>query len=142
MDGRRNRTEATRFAIVSALERLKAGNGNHPRHAGLNVRITRQAVAREAQVSSATLYRFPDLVALIRDANKDSTEQRLRPAEQRRTLLLAEISERDRRIEQLLCQNYRLMTELAKYDKALGEKRPTDIGERRNRKSGKSEAPN
>lgn len=112
MDGRVQRKEKSRAKILRAFNRLIEARGSHALHVGLRVRVTKQAVAREAGVSSATLYRFPDLVALISSHANGDVQQRQRPALQRRKLL-SMIEERDRQIEALLTENHRLMRRLA-----------------------------
>jgi hypothetical protein len=132
MDGRRERTNRTRAAILNAIERLKNGSGTHPLHLGVRVRITKQAVAREARVSSANLYRYPDLVMMIGKAT-GQVEPRVSNSAQRRTKLLAELADRERTIEKLICENYRLMNELEKYGCSAGKKDAVDIASRRRR---------
>jgi hypothetical protein len=97
------------------------------RYAGLRVRITKQSVAREARVSSATLYRFPDLVERIGDIVGDHQEQRLRPSEERRAKLVKQVEELERRVAALLTENLRLMRLLANHDSTFGETKPSQL---------------
>jgi hypothetical protein len=127
MDRRRQRSEKTREAISAALERLKVGHGTHARHAGLRVRITKQSVAREANVSSATLYRFPDMLRLIEATVGQSQDQRRKGSEQRRLTMLNRIAELELQNSLLLSENLRLMRLLKKHDPSLGESPPIDL---------------
>jgi hypothetical protein len=131
MDRRHKRTERTRGAIVAAIERLQKGDGTHARHVGLRIRITKQAIAREAGISSATLCRYPDLVARIGAVAGDAVKQRLKPSEQRRARMVDDIAQRDREIAALLSENFRLTRELAKYDPHLGATPPANLERKR-----------
>jgi hypothetical protein len=93
MDMRHKRKDKTRAAIRAAIERLKTGQGRHARHIGIRVRLTKEAVAREAGRSSATLYRFPELLAEIEAAAGTSTTQRRTASEQHRQKLLDAIAD-------------------------------------------------
>lgn len=134
MDRRRKRREKSREMIIAALERLKTGNGTHPKHIGIAVRITKQSVAREARVSSATLYRSPDLVALIGDSVAASQSIRVRPSEQRRARLLRIIEELERKANALLSENLRLMRLVPKADVTHGPEDPISLEARRARR--------
>ena len=135
MDRRSERRQSSRKAILAAIERLKNGIATHPRHIGITVRITNEAVAREARRSSATLYRFPDLVEAIRDFRTTREQRGLPPAEQRRKSLLGRIEQLEARNALLLAENLHLTRALAKFDPTLGRKTPTDIDTARQRKS-------
>jgi hypothetical protein len=124
VDQRHKRREKSRQAIEKAPERLEQGSATHPRHVGISVRLTRQAVAREARISSATLYRFPDLLALIAETIGARHEQRLRPSEQRRARIVSQVEELERRVAALLAENLRLTRALATHDPTLGENAP------------------
>ena len=113
MDRRNKRRDRSKAKIEAAIERLRAGSATHPLHIGIRVRVTKQAVAREARVSSATLYRFPDLVEAIDEFFKSPQTQRMPQSEQRRRSLLARIAELERQNNQLLAENLRLTRELA-----------------------------
>jgi hypothetical protein len=140
MDKRHKRKQKSREVIVAAIERLIDGSATHPRHIGIAVRITKEAVAREARRSPATLYRFPDLVDRI-SAIASTREQRVvRPSEQRRKALLDKIAELERRNELLLAENLHLIRALAKYDPNLGRKVPTSLNEARFRSTGRVQA--
>lgn len=135
MDLRRRRREKSRVAIAAALERLQRGLGTHPRHAGLRVRITKQAVAREARISPATLYRFPDLVEQIGNAMGQRSEQVARPAEQRRAQFIKRIEELENQVALLLGENLRLSRLLSQHDPTLGVKRPVSLNVERARRA-------
>lgn len=130
------RRDRSQKAIESAIDRLQNGTGSHARHVGIKVRITKQAVAREARVSSATLYRFPDLVERISSIVEMLHEQKIPPAEQRRKKALDEIAELKRQIAALLGENIRLTRLLAKYDPTLGRIEPTSLDAERERRRG------
>lgn len=134
MDGRSARRDASRKAILGAIERLKNGTATHARHAGLRVRITKEAVAREARLSPATLYRFPDLVEVVGNL-KSPTQQSMRPSEAYRKKLLAQITELERQNIMLLSENLNLTRALVQYDPTLGRKIPTAIETGRERHS-------
>ncbi len=122
IDGRHRRSERSRVAIRAAIERLRSGTATHARHIGIRVAITKQAVAREAGVSSSTLYRFPELVGEIESCRADvSVSLRVRSSEQRRKKLVDELEERDRRIDLLLSENLRLMRALEQHDIDLND---------------------
>ncbi len=129
-DGRNQRKSATRAKITQAISRLSKGTAVHPLHIGVRLRITKEAVAREAGVSNATIYRFPDLCQSISSLSR-SKEQRVRPSEQRRKALHARITELERMLNSALSETVRLTRELAKYDPTLGNKSPISIEERR-----------
>lgn len=135
MDLRRKRRDKSRLAIEQAIDRLRSGNGTHPRHAGIHVRITKAAIAREAKIGQATLYRFPDICAQIDELLGNKLEQKLRPAEQRRTKFISQIQELERRVKDVLSENARLQRELAKYDPLLGLRSPTHLEEYRKKRS-------
>jgi len=116
MDKRHQRRDRSRQRIEAAIDRLQQGTATHPRHIGIRVRLTRQAVAREAGVSSATLYRFPLLVQRVTNLLGSTKTQALPPAEQRRRQFLARIEELERQNNALLAENLRLVRELAKRD--------------------------
>jgi len=120
---------------VDALARLQAGTGTHPRHVGIVVRITKQSVAREARVSPATLYRFPDLVHEVSDACI-KRQQRPRRAAQVRAGLVNRITELEAKMSLAQAENLRLTRLLAKYDPSLGEEKPINLDTRRKRKKG------
>lgn len=134
MDKRHKRKEKSRRAILDALERLKSGTATHPRHAGIKVRITKEAVAREARVSPATLYRFPDLVQAVSAISSRSEVQRVGASEARRKALLKQIEVLEHRVNQLLSENLRLTRLLASYDPSLGKREPTDLETERRRR--------
>jgi hypothetical protein len=121
MDGRNKRKERSAAAFRHALERLRTGSGTHPLHVGIKVRITKQAVAREARISSATLYRLPDVCAEIDAAQGSSPVRTLRPAEQRRRMLHETIRSLEERNAALLSENLRLTRALARFDPSLGD---------------------
>jgi hypothetical protein len=98
------------------------------------VRITPQAVAREARVSSATLYRFPDLVKMINEIAGSRRTQTLPPAQQRRLIFIQRVAQLEARVEALLSENLRLTRILAKYDPELGEKSITSLDSERSRR--------
>lgn len=132
-DGRRKRTSKTREAILSAMARLRDGRGTHPAHVGKDMLITRAAIAREARVSQATLYRYGDLIRDLAPAER--CRQRAKGGTVR-SRLMQEIAERDRRIGALLAENLRLMRELEQYDVTLGRKAAVDLSAERTRRRG------
>jgi hypothetical protein len=134
MDMRLKRKDKTWEAIRAEIARLASGQGRHPRHVGIRVRITKEAVAREAGRSSATLYRFPDMLAEIDAAAGPEQMQRPSASEQHRRKLLATIEDLERRNRQLVGENVRLSRLLAAYDPSLGEKKPTDLDDQRRRR--------
>lgn len=119
MDMRHKRKDKTRDAIRAAIERLKTGQGRHARHIGIRVRLTKEAVAREAGRSSATLYRFPELLAEIDAAAGTATIQRRSASEQHRQKLLERITDLERQNGLLLGENVRLTRLLAACDPTL-----------------------
>lgn len=121
MDGRNKRRERSAIALRHALNRLCAGEGTHPLHVGIKVRLTKGAVAREARVSPATLYRFPEICSEIDAAQDASPAQRVRPAEQRRRALHNKLALLEDRVSALLSENLRLTRALAKFDPHLGQ---------------------
>jgi len=133
-DGRHVRRERSRKAIEAALQRLHQGKGTHPLHAGIRVRMTKQAVAREARVSPATLYRFPDLVQRI-DESIGRIQQEIRPSEQRRRETAATIAELERRVSALLAENLRLTRLLGPRASQPGAPIELDSERRRRRKA-------
>jgi hypothetical protein len=133
MDRRHDRRERSRAAIEAAIERLRAGKANHPRHVGRVVRLTKQAVAREARISSATLYRCPDLIARISEAGT-GIGQRASREELRRNADRATIAELERRVNALMAEQSRLQELLAKYDPSLGERVPVRLDDRRGKR--------
>lgn len=133
-DERRQRSARTRAGILEAIERLRKNSGTHPRHAGIRVRLTKQAIAREARISSATLYRHADVLEQAGVGGRDVKDNRVRATEQRRIKLLDDIAERDSQIAALLAENLRLTRELAKYDPLLGLKRPASLASKRDAK--------
>jgi hypothetical protein len=76
------------------------------------VRLTKQAVAKEAGVSPATLYRFPELVKLIGEVTKGELPK-ASASEQRRLKLVQRIDELERENAALIAENLRLSRELA-----------------------------
>jgi len=137
VDGRHKRRDRTSAAITRALERLQCGQGTHPKHAGIRVRLTKQAVAREAHVSPATLYRYPELIAMVSDAIGPQTEQfqRSRPSEQRRKRLVDKVAMLEHERALLLAENFRLTRELAKHDPTLGISEPVQLDSKRSRRA-------
>ena len=140
MDKRHKRKEKSRDAILAAIDRLRCGKATHTRHIGISVRITKEAVAREARRSPATLYRFPDLVARINGIISVREQSVVRPSEQRRKALLETIAELERRNELLLAENLHLTRALARHDPNLGRKVPTSIDEVRSRSKPRAQA--
>jgi hypothetical protein len=136
-DGRNLRKTQTRTKIAQAISRLSHGTAVHPLHIGVRVRVTKEAVAREAGVSNATIYRFPDLCTTI-SALSGTANQRIRPSEQRRKALHGRIADLERMLNGALSETVRLARELAKYDPSLGVKAPISLDQRRRKKSGGS----
>jgi hypothetical protein len=135
MDLWHKRKDKTRDAIRAAIERLKTGQGRHPRHIGIRVRLTKEAMAREAGRSSATLYRFPELLAEIDAAAGTSTIiQRRTASQQHRQKLLDTIAGLEQQNALLLGENLRLMRLLSAYDPTLGEAQVLDIDSQRERR--------
>jgi len=134
MDKRHKRKQKSRESILAAIDRLLDGTATHPRHVGITVRITKEAVAREARRSPATLYRFPDLVDAVNQIVSTRAQRVARPSEQRRKVLLEKIAELERRNELLLAENLHLTRTLAKHDPSLGRKVPTSLDEVRSSK--------
>src|SRR5690348_8066522 len=130
MDKRNKRRAASRNKVEAAIQRLQSGSAHHPLHIGIKVRITKQAVAREAGVSSATLYRFPDLVQSIDYLFKNKQVQLMPQSEQRRRTLLARIHELERQNNQLLAENLRLQRELAAAMTTSIQRREQSLAER------------
>src|ERR1700681_3617550 len=133
-DRRNWRKKQTRAKILQAISRLSNGVAVHPLHIGVRVRISKEAVAREAGVSSATIYRFPDLCTSI-SALSSTTDQRIRPSEQRRKALQDRIADLERMLNGALSETVRLTRELAKYDPTLGVRAPISLEQRRRKKS-------
>lgn len=134
MDRRALRRQRSERAITDAIARLVNGNARYPGHVGIQVRLTKQAVAREAGVSSATLYRFPELVAKIDKISEKQVGQRQSASAQRLARLLEAIEEYKRREAALIAENLRLTRLLVKYDSSLGLERPVDLGRERLRR--------
>ena len=135
-DRRHKRRERSRAELMAALERLKTGNGTHPKHIGIKVRITKEAVAREARKSPATLYRLSDVVDAIDAAvgARAAHTQRVPAAEQRRRALVDEIESLKHKNALLVAENFRLMRLLAKHDPSLGQGRRANLAATRGRK--------
>ena len=109
-DGRRRRSAATAQSIRTAVSRLVAGKGTHPLHLGIKVRITKVAIAREARVGYATLFRYP---SLLEGLTLDEVPQRISVSEAQRKRLVDELTELKRQHEKLFQENTRLTHELA-----------------------------
>jgi hypothetical protein len=139
-DGRHKRKAGSQQKLLAALARLQLGKGTHPNHIGVKVRITKEAIAREARLNAATLYRLPDVLNAINAALEANPQpQRIPPAEARRRALIGEIAELERRNALLIAKNERLMDLLAKYDPTLGETVPTNLAAfRENKKNSAS----
>jgi hypothetical protein len=120
LDGRNKRRERTAAKCRLALARLRDGLGTHPRHIGIKVRITKEAVAREARIAPSTLYRLPEVCAEIAASEKVSTLQAASPAEQRRRAFLDTIRSLEEKNAALLAESLRLTRALAKFDPTLG----------------------
>jgi hypothetical protein len=133
-DGRNLRKAQTRTKISQAISRLSNGTAVHPLHIGVRVRVTKEAVAREAGVSNATIYRFPDLCTSIA-ALSATKNQRIRPSEQRRKALHDRIADLERMLNGALSETVRLTRELVKYDPSLGVKTPISLEQRRRKKN-------
>lgn len=133
MDKRSRRKQKSREAIEAAIDRLLNASATHPRHAGIRVRITKEAVAREARRSPATLYRFPDLVERISGIASVRDQRIAPPSEQRRKAIVDENSELKRQNALLLAENLHLTRALAKFDPDLGRKVPANLEEMRAR---------
>ena len=133
MDKRHKRRSHTGSKIEAAIERLRNGQATHPLHIGIQVRVTKQAVAREARVSSATLYRFPELVKVIDATLMSHQIQRVPQSEQRHRNLLARIVELERQNNQLIAENLRLTRELAAGTNLAPTLVARDLNERRAR---------
>jgi len=140
MDRRHKRKEKTREKILAALERLQRGEGTHPRHIGIAVRLTKQAVAREAGVAPATLYNFPDLVAKTAEVMELVT--RPKPAAmQRRNRFVEEITRLTKERDQLLAENLRLMRLLVKHEPSIAKPSTVDLAAERSARRGPSKVP-
>jgi hypothetical protein len=131
VDGRLLRSERTRKAIRAAVERLRRGEGNHPRHAGLTIPLTKAAIAREARVDVSTLYRYPTLLAEIDSAPSTASVRTAKASVQRRNKLVNRIDALNRDLNAALQENLRLSRILAKYDPTLGIPQPTSLSEKR-----------
>lgn len=131
VDGRSRRKTRTESAIRSALERLLNGDGTHPRHAGLKVRVTKAAIAREARINIATVYRFPDLCAEIDAVTREAPARRQQRSIQVRNKLVKEITLLKDQLNKALQENLRLARTLEKYDPTLGIPEPIALDERR-----------
>ncbi len=136
MDKRKQRRISSKVKIEAAIERLRSGNATHPLHIGIQVRLTKQAVAREARVSSATLYRFPELITTIDESFQSTQRQKMPKSEQRRRNLLARIEELERQNNQLLAENLRLTQELAASRSRASKPGLERFDERRVRRAG------
>jgi len=112
IDGRRGRRARTEKALQEAIKRLSENEGNHPLHIGLRVLLTREAVAREARVGVATVYRFKGVCEAIDAAKSRGSQTEKSASEQRRSKNRAEINELHRRVDALLCENVRLTREV------------------------------
>lgn len=99
------------------------------------VRITKEAVAREARLSPATLYRLPDVVeAIAKMAGTQPKSHASNSSAQRRKALLDRIADLERRNDQLLSENLRLTRLLSVHDPLLGKSQITDLGTERIRR--------
>ena len=136
MDKRKQRRTASKAKIEAAIERLRSGNATHPLHIGIQIRVTKQAVAREARVSSATLYRFPELITAIDESFQSPQRQKIPQSEQRRRTLLASIEELERQNNQLLAENLRLTRELSAGASLTSKPVAERLDERRARRAG------
>jgi|ERR1700729_1668610 len=134
-DGRHRRKRRTENAIRGALDRLLRGRGTHPKHSGLKLRITKAAVAREARINIATLYRFPDLCAEIDVAIPIAAPSRNPQAEKIRNRLLNEVTSLKDQLRKVLQENLRLARALEKYDPSLGVSVAINLDERRKRQA-------
>ncbi len=130
-DARRMRRERTSQQIEAAIERLRSNSCVHPKHIGLRVRVTKSSVAREAGVSIANLYRFPELCKQIDVLATAAPAVGNRSSEQRRAALVDALAEANRRIEALMTENTRLTLELGRHDQTLGLTAVIDLEERR-----------
>ncbi len=102
-------------------------------HLGITVRITKEAVAREARRSPATLYRFPDLVERVNAVAARREQKGPRPSEPRRLAQLDENAKLKRQNELLLAENLHLTRALVRFDPNLGRKLPASLDEARGR---------
>lgn len=100
------------------------------------MRLTRQAVVREARISSATLYRYPEILVRLTEAIEAETDkqQRVKPSEQRRKQFVETIAKLEGDRSMLLAENFRLTRELAKYDPRLGLSEPIQLDSKRSQK--------
>jgi hypothetical protein len=134
IDRRHRRREKSRADLLAALQRLKNGEGTHAKHIGIRVRITKEAVAREARRSPATLYRLPDVIEAINaESHSNPQKQQVPPSEARRRALVDEIEDLKRKNALLVSENFRLMRLLAKYDPKLEGSTPTELSPVRER---------
>jgi len=138
MDKRHKRREKSKNQILAAIQRLHSGTATHPLHIGIQVRPTKQAVAREAGVSSATLYRFPDLIKSIDNLFDAPRPQAMPRAEQHRRSLLARIAELERQNNLLLAENLRLTREFAAQASPTATSITNSLDQRRARKAGRT----
>ncbi len=121
MDGRNSRRDTSRQRAFDAIERLAGGSGSYASNAGPRVGLSRKAVAKEAGISLATLYRLPEVCAAI-DRAKPGTTKRASATERLRTRSINRLRELERQRVALVTENLRLARELFKFrpDLVLG----------------------
>jgi hypothetical protein len=126
-DGRSLRKRATAVAISGAIDRAKskAKNVGSPK-------LTLRAVAADANVAVATLYRFPDLLQEAKSLIATAGDRKPGPTEKRRRALLKENRELKRQVQALLSENLMLIRK-ANDGKPSPPKVPIDIASRRRR---------
>jgi hypothetical protein len=136
VDGRHLRKKKTEGALRAAIARLRINEGMHPLHLGVRVGLTRRAVAREAGVAIATVYRFANVCKEIDKVKAGGKSVGPTPAEQRREKLHAELVELRRQVGALVSENTRLTREL-EHLKASTTKAADEVSARRSLKTGR-----
>lgn len=100
----------------------------------MRVRVTKAAVAREARINIATLYRFPELCKEIDRAADSTPLHRQQRSSQIRNKLVREIAQLKSDLTKALQENLRLTRALEKYDPDLGLRKPIDLAEKRRKR--------
>jgi beta-glucosidase-like glycosyl hydrolase len=109
-----NRRSVTEESVRDALRRVLLGKATHPSFKS-ETRLSVSSVAREARVGHTTIYRFPNVVAEIKEAAKVSGAAKPSKRALRRNRLTDELHELKRKNQELLDRNYELTIQLAQY---------------------------
>jgi hypothetical protein len=125
-DGRLRRSVESHVALLGALERLKRRSSN-PKEDCNSIDFSKAAIAKDAGVSVATLYRHEDIVEQINAMKVNREPRTVSRGTLRQEKLEGAILELERREAALIQENLRLQRELAKYDPTLGIRTPTSL---------------